>query len=293
MKHFLKYYLIPYTLYLIPCSLFLSACDKVENPYLPETTGGGDTSTVKVRKVLIEEFTGHQCGNCPPAAQTIHTLQINPQYEGKIIAVTIHSGSWAQVTPPLYTADFHCNEGDAYFTDFEVAYNPVGMVNRKDHPANDHLKDVGEWGGLVSSILAVAPDADIQIINTYYSGPRQLSTSVRCKFLNALNGTYKIVLLLTEDSIVSPQKDYTLPSPSNDTNYVHRHLLRGGITSSYGDTLVSGNISSGDTVVRTFNYTLPVNFNNTAPDPSHCYVVAYIYDAATYEIIQVEEKKIN
>lgn len=285
-----------YFLFGLIIAVTIASCDKVKMPYIKTTTGGGDTSApeIKVRKLLIEEFTGHTCGNCPPAAQTIHTLQTNPQYEGKIIAVTIHSGGWAQVAPPLYTADFHSDEGDTYYIDFEVPYNPVGMVNRIDYPSNTHMKDVGEWGSLVSSILAAAPDADIKINNSYDSGTRQLNTSVRCEFLNALNGTYKIVLLLTEDSIVSPQKDYTLPSPSNDTNYVHRHLLRDGITSSYGDTLIAGVISAGDTVVTPpFNYTLPLNFNNTTPNPDQCYVVAYIYDAATYEIIQAEEKKIK
>ena len=291
MKKIIRHCSLQVFFYGLIVSLGFSSCDKVKNPYIKGNTGTIDTTGTKVRKLLLEEFTGHKCGACPPGAQTIQ--QLKTQYPDKIISIAIHAGFFASVSSPLYTNDFHSNEGDDYNNDFGVSSNPVGMVNRKDYPINDQLKDVGEWGSLAGSILSVSPDADIKITNSYNSSSRQLTAVVHSEFLNPLNGTYKLVVLLTEDSIISPQKDYALPSPSNDTNYVHRHMLRDGITSSYGDVLISGVVSAGDTAVKTYSYPLPVNFNNTTPNPDHCYVTAYIYDAATYEVIQAEEKKIK
>lgn len=278
----------------VEASIMLSSCEKIKNPYLPATTTGGDTADIKVRKLLMEEFTGHKCGTCPPGAQTINTLI--GQHGEKMIAVAIHAGFYATVGTAPYTADFQCNEGDDYYNFFGVSVNPIGMVNRRNYP-NSHLKNVSEWGGVIDTVLAVAPDADLKITNTYNSSTRVLNSSVRCEFLKPLNGTYKIVLLLTEDSIVAPQKDYNA-TPQDVLNYVHRHMLRDGITTSWGDPLVSGTIAAGDTVVKTFNYTLPANFNGIVPDENHCHVVAYIYDAdplspAYYEVMQAEEEKIK
>ena len=71
---------------------------------------------------------------------------------------------------------------------------------------------------------------------------------------------------------------------------MHRHVLRDGITSTiWGDALTI----AGDTAVNAYNYTLPPTFKGLAPNENLCYVVAYIYDAATYEVIQAEEKKIK
>ena len=269
--------------------LCFSSCDKVKTPYIKGITGGTDT-TVKVRKLLMEEFTGHKCGSCPPGAQTIQTLQ--NQYGDKLIAVSIHAGFYATVTPPIYTEDFQCNEGDDYNTFFGISANPIGMVNRKGYPSS-HLKAIGEWSGLVSSILALPPDASIRITNNYNATSRVLNSTVRCEFLNALNGTYKIMLILTEDSIISPQKDYA-QTPTDVLNYVHRHMLRDAISStSWGDTLKSGLIAAGDTVIKSYIYNLPANFNGIVPDVNHCHVVAYIYNASNYEVIQAEEKKMK
>ena len=276
-------------LYTCIVAVVVSSCDKVKQPYIKGSTGTVDTSEKKVRKILLEEFTGHTCTNCPPAAVTIHTLQ--DQHPGRIIAIAIHSGGFAFPSAPTYTANFQSTTGDNYATTFNIDHNPVGLINRKGYP-NSIMKEVGQWSGIIEdSLLPLPPDADLKITNTYNSSTRILNGSVTCKFLTSMNGTYKIVLLITEDSIVNAQK---FPGNIDSLNYVHRHVLRGAISSTdFGDVLKTGLIAAGDSGIKTFNYTLPPSFNNTIPDESHCYVVAYIYDAVTYEIIQAEEKKIK
>jgi hypothetical protein len=278
MKTLFLYSLIPFILF--------SSCDKVKHPYVTTSSSGGGPAA-KVRKVLVEEFTGHLCANCPPGAQTILTIQ--NKYPDRVIAMAIHSGFYAGVSSAPYTADFHCTQGDDYFNFFGVSSNPIGMVNRRDYP-NNILKNVGQWAGIVDSLMPVAPDADLKITNSYNSSTRVLNGSVICKFLNPLNGTYKIVLLVTEDSIVAAQKDGS-QTPPDILNYVHRHMLRDGITTSWGDTLKTGLIAAGDSVVKTFNYTLPATFNSIAPNENYCRVVAFVYNAANYEVMQAEEKK--
>ena len=287
MKRFLKY-----TLYLILYTLFFSSCEKIDNPYLPAPTGGGDTTVaVKVRKLLIEDFTGHKCGNCPGAATTIQTIK--GIHGDKVISIALHTNFYAEpdLPPSPYTYDFRTSAGDEYDLFFQPFGWPAGMINRRHYPGN-HWKNLSNWATIVDTLVAIPPDAYMEITNAYNSSTRQLNTSIRSEFLNPLNGTYKLIVLLTEDSIIKPQKFYV---PAVDSlTYVHRHVLRDCLTAiNFGDALISGTIAAGDTAVKTYNYTLPADFKGLAPNENHCAVVAYIYDAATYEVIQAEEKKIK
>jgi hypothetical protein len=289
MKRFLKL-----TLYLIAYVLCFSSCDKVKDPY--NATGGGDTTTVvKVRKVLLEDYTGHKCGNCPDAAVTAQTIKST--YGERLVIMAVHAGFFANVGAVPFNYNFKTTPGTDYDNFFGngAAGNPNGLINRVDYPASTHIKNYGNWGTIVATLMAKAPDAYIEISNNYNSGTRVLNTTVNTEFLNMLTGTYKLVVLLTEDSIVKPQKFYV---PAKDSlTYVHHHVLRDAISStSWGDVIATGSVAAGDTVVNTFIYTLPATFPTTsgiAPNENKCYVVAFVYDATTYEVIQVEEKKIK
>src|SRR5688572_579237 len=105
------------------------ACDKVSPPY-KETVAAATGS----RKVLVEDYTGHKCGNCPRASTTIYDLKAT--YGDNLIIMAIHAGQFATTLPagaPYYTYDFRTPEGNELDTDFGIstAGNPNGMVNRR------------------------------------------------------------------------------------------------------------------------------------------------------------------
>lgn len=286
-----------YFLFSLLSAAVLFSCDKVEDPY-NVTTGGGDTTVTKVRKVLLEDYTGHKCGNCPEAALTAHTIKAT--WGERLVVIGVHSGFFAKPLAAPYDYDFRTVPGTDYdlFFGNGVAGNPNGLVNRMDYPTSTHIKSHSNWGTIVDGLMAEEPEAYIEISNSYNTSTRVLNTTVHTEFLKLLTGDYKLIVLLTEDNIVKPQLDYSKPSgQQNVLDYVHHHALRAAISSSsWGDMIATGGVAAGDTVVNTFSYTLPATFpatNGIAPDPDHCYVVAFIYDAATYEVIQVEEKKIK
>ena len=276
----------------------LSSCDKVNDPYCA-TAPTIDTTVTKVRKVLLEDYTGHKCGNCPPAAVTAQTIKST--YGDRLVIMSVHAGFYATPLAAPYTYDFRTVPGTDYDNFFGngAAGNPNGMVNRIGYPTTTQVKSISTWGTLVDGLMAIAPDAYIKITNNYNSSTRVLNTTINTEFLNMMSGSYKLVVLLTEDSIVQPQLDYAQPTgQQNVLNYVHHHVLRAGISStSWGDVIAPTGAAAGDTMVNTFTYTLPATFPATAggiaPKEDDCYVVAYIYDVVTYEVIQVEEKKIK
>ena len=90
------------------------------------------------------------------------------------------------------------------------------------------------------------------------------------------------MLPLTEDYIINWQKNDTI----NDENYEHNHVLRDIITPAFGDSI--GTFSANEIKSYTFSYQL-----NSDWVRSNCNIVAYVLNATTQEIIQVEEINLN
>lgn len=289
--------------------IFFYSCDYVDNPVPTTNVNIVDTATcpapvfpiltTHTKKILIEDFTGQTCPNCPNAARKLYKLDTaNP---GKVIGLGIHVGDFAKPNPVYYpaspgsfTSDFRTSVGDVY-NDFFKPYGiglPQGMFNRKDYDATNltHLKFYSNWESYFSGIKNETPDVDLQIINDYDPATKKICCAVKTTFINNLSGNYKLTVLITQDSIVGWQDDLGTKKP----DYVHRHVLRDAITPSgaWGETLVNGSATAGTSNVKRFAYVIPAQYNSIPCEVKHCHIVAFIYNTATYEVIQSEEAKV-
>jgi len=278
------------------------SCDYVSNPNEDLSSGGsGDDSTVHVRRVLVEDYTGHKCTACPQAAIAAENLQ--DTYGDKVVVVGVHAGFFATITPQsgaptgAYAVDYRTAAGTIYDspTYFGISNvgNPNGMINRKDYTGAGiaHVKAYTTWATEVASILALEPVADITITNTYNSSTRSLSTNVASEFLSdtITSGTYKLIVMLTQDSII----DWQLDAGAHIPDYVHQHVLRDNLNGTWGEDLVSGTYAAHQQVTKNYTYTLPATYlTGSVCVPEHCHVVAFIYNAATYEVLQAAEAKV-
>jgi len=272
-----------------------NACDKIEGPYKEEVTSfpidTTDTATSGeeplVRRVLLEDYTGFKCGNCPDAATKAKDLQA--LYQEKLIVLSIHAGFFANPSSQgPYTYDFRTQAGndlDVFFG-ISAAGNPNGMVNRAGYPSLNHIIAPNSWADSVQQMLARTVEATIKITNTFDTTSKSLNTIIKTTFINSQSSFYKLAVYLAEDSIVNYQKDYT-KTPSDIPNFVHRHVLRGAINSTWGDLLNSDAIAANSSISKSYSFTV-----NTSYKPKQCSVVAILYNSATYEVLQVNEKKI-
>jgi thiol-disulfide isomerase/thioredoxin len=278
LKHMKK--LLTLSAALLIVALF-NSCDKVSPPYKnPIVVPAGE------RNVLVEDFTGHKCGFCPRATRAAYDLK--QTYGDRMIVLSIHAGFFASTNIPPFTYDFKCAESIALDTDFGIslAGNPNGMVNRKKINGS-FIIPYTSWGAEVANVLNSTAPLPVRIgINAEYdTTSRQLDTEVQLDFASDLLGTHKLSVYLVEDSIVKWQKDYDA-TPNDNPNYVHREVLRGSMNGTYGDVI--SNTTAGETVVRNYSTTL----NNTW-DAKHMSLVVFLYNDATKEIIQVEQKHLE
>lgn len=285
----MKRIVLPITpLFLLALAMTIVSCDHVKDardPSAPKVEGN--------RKVLIEDYTGHKCGNCPAAADTL--TYIKGKYPGKIVPVAIHAGFFATTTPGTYPTDLRNPVSTAYDTQFGIslAGNPNGLVNRGNYGAGNFIKAYTTWEGDAYQMLSSSAKFGLKIRNTFNATSNSLNTSVVLTSLGYNTGMYKLVVLLTEDSIIGEQLDYRKPSGSQlIANYRFDHVLRDAINSTWGDAVFASGAIPNDSVVKTYNYNVSTNFR-----ARKCHVVAYIYDAGSssptyYEVLQAEEEKV-
>ena len=269
--------------------LFVMACDKINGPYNDVEVAPPDTNTqVRLRKVLIEDFTGHKCPNCPRAAEAIKALQL--LRPGRIISIGEHvTSQFAAPGSGIYNIDFRTPVGNSNDSLFKVSALelPSGMVNRLLVNGERRI-EYTKWGQYADSLLNLPALAYITIDNAYDNVNRTVSCTLKSDFLSdTLTGTYKLVVYLVEDSIVHAQKDNLIPSPSNDSNYVHQHVLRTSINGTFGVVLNSGPVNSTSTFTKNYTKVLSANWKE-----KHCKVIAFIYNDATKEILQAEEREV-
>ncbi|MDX2173594.1 MAG: Omp28 family outer membrane lipoprotein [Bacteroidota bacterium] len=267
-------------------SISIVSCDKVSH--------AAQTSEVKpnTRNILLEDYTGHQCGNCPNAARVAEQLQA--KYGDKLIVIAVHAGFFTRLNTEFVTS-YTCqagNDWDASTGGFGVsaAGNPNGMVNRKNYADNGLIQKETKWATTVSLASSDIEFCDLFLTTSYDALTRKLNTSVKTKFRRSYPNNTKLCVVFTEDSVIGPQKDYSLaPNPDVIHDYEFMHMLRGSINGSWGETLKNAPIKYQDSVTLSYpNFALEPKFKD-----KNVSVIAFVYDATTREVLQVEKAKIK
>ena len=221
------------------------------------------------RAVLIEDFTGQRCPNCPNATEIIE--QLIAQYgEENIIPVAFHCQPLGIVGTAQF-AGLMNTESEAYGKALGVEVQPQGLVNR----VGGLMKETDWTAAVVSEIQKKAP---LNITVTASHNTATDSLYVKCDITALYDLNARLQLWLLQDSIVARQA--TLTSGYIDT-YVHNHIFRRSINDFNGTPFQLANGKS-----QLFTHTVFVNnddmhkTNPYNPDyvPEHLSVVAIVED---------------
>jgi hypothetical protein len=307
-----------------------SSCDRVtnKNPNTTSTTldwslyPGGDSLTYvqanlwpsftpnanTLRNVLIEDFTGHQCVNCPDATANMEQLiATNPS---RIYGVAIHAGSTGMTSFQEVDADFpnhlYCDEGLEIGTFFgslagsTFIGNPAFCVNRVK--ANDQFtSNAGSAiANKTNNCLSSALRVNIQAGTNYFASTRGLFLHTEIDKLDqSITNDLGLVVYVIEDSLIGPQivkiEDDPDGSPSDPNvadgthnNYVHRDIMRGCIDGrAFGRTLGTADLNANGKYYVNYSYRIPDEL-----EVENMHLVIYVYDKVTKEIYQTIKHEI-
>jgi hypothetical protein len=283
--------------------LIFAACDKVKNPnqnpnavtncVLSAPVVKTNSLTSGFRKILLEDYTGHTCGNCPRAAEDAETIIGN--LKDSVVVMAIHAGTqFAPPSPPDYVDDFRTDPGTAWDSNFGIsaAGLPKGMVNRAITP---YPQSRANWPSLAAQNLHMAQKAQLDITTYFDVAHLLLNVDVKTTFKTAVTGgNVNLCLIITEDSIIGHQKDYSPPTGSNVINgderpdYVFNHMVRGSLNGAWGDVIKAAPVAVNDTITKKY-----ICNTITCTRTDKVNLVVFVYNDATKEILQVEKIKLK
>lgn len=242
--HTSKYYL------LVACTVILFSCEenkRVIEPFVPE----GD------RIILLEEFTGKGCTNCPKGSREIENLLT--LFPENLVVVSIHAGFFANPQFfPIGQFDLRTDEGELLFDYLgpNSGY-PAGVVNRV--AVNGELQlSANAWASAITQQVQQQPAVELGLVKEYNPDTRELTVTVNGIGKASLSGDIRLSVMLTESGIVDAQDDQEAGGIVQD--YVHKHVLRDMLTPATG-AMILNSIFSGTTFTRTFTTTLDSGWN--------------------------------
>lgn len=240
----------------------------------------------QTRGVLIEEFTGRLCVNCPYghiiANGIVHD---NP---GKAWAVNIHGGGFAPTSYP----NFNMSHAQSIINAFGVTGYPQGVVNR----STSYALSRGEWTVEANEQMGQLAECNVggQIVINKKTRMATLSLEVYYTSNSAANMNYLTVMML-QDSILGGQSGGSdNPYQMLDGQYVHMHVLRDIVTPLWGDVVMP--TIAGTLVTKTYSYKIPEVIsspNGVAVDIDNINFLAFITEkqdgTPTRPILNVNE----
>jgi hypothetical protein len=262
---------------IVPTVLFLGAC-KEEPVVIPPLKVGE-------QKVLVEEFTGVKCVNCPDGAAEIENLKV--KYKENLIPVSIHAGFFAKKLPES-KIDFKISQGVNILGLLgEPEGYPAVVINRKALGDNGKLVVIGQskWAGLIANELNQEPKVLLDVQNTYDAQTRELQVVVNISANQDINVPKRLSIMVAENNIEDAQ---IVPSKGTITNYKHNHVLRDMLT-NFDGLEITESLNRGTTLQKKFTYKIPSNFK--AKD---CEIIAFLHKVeGGKEVFQATSKKVQ
>lgn len=215
------------------------------------------------RAILIEDFTGQRCINCPTGTEIINGI-VDTYGEDNVIAVGIHSGPLG-FAGNSKTVGLMTDTGNEYYTRWDKE-NKMGqpwvIFNRKTSPDSHY----NNWAAMVSTIISEKANLSVKIANAYDAATRTLTTTVGADGVNGtVNG--KLQVWIVEDGVKALQM---MPDGKSNKEYIHNHVFRAAVNGTWGEDVT---VKEGETTTKQYSYVLPEAWN-----ADNIAIVAFVYN---------------
>ncbi|MDE7375625.1 MAG: Omp28 family outer membrane lipoprotein [Muribaculaceae bacterium] len=212
------------------------------------------------RVVLLEEFTGQKCVNCPDAHRVIESLE--EKYGDNLIVVSIHGGGDAfSYSEDKVSFGLRNEQGQAYCDAYGIAALPAGVVNR-----TSGVQTHDKWETAIRSELARPSNVELEVASDLNADGTAADITVTVTPHANISGRLQVWAI--ESGIVARQ----LSTSGSIPDYVHNNVFRAAVNGSDGESLAL--------TIRepqTLTYTLDIKDKWT---PANMQIVAFVYTPA-------------
>jgi hypothetical protein len=260
--------------------LLTGACNEIP-PKIPEfVPPSGD------RKVLIEEFSGVQCPNCPAGAAQVENLIA--LYGDRIVAVTMHSHLTGILSAPFQDSkyDFRTESADQIVSFLNLQGIPSATIDRVMFEGENELAlSPTKWASKVEEALSKDAPVGIALNVQFDSLSRSLSAEVSVLAQENINGDIRIHMGLVESGLIDKQID----GSELLENYEHNHILRTYLTDPKGDN-IKNTLEEREQWSKIYSFDLPAQEKGWWA-AENMYVFAFVSNITSNSIavLQAEE----
>ena len=245
----------------------------------------------KYRRVLLEEYTGMHCSNCPAGHKEANT--IHSYYPEDCFLLNIHAGNLAM--PAGGEVDLRSAYGDALATQAGVTGIPSASVSRHLFPgqASMAIVDRAVWLENVEELLGMETYVNIGAEASIDWQSRELEVRVQLYYTGdspVAENHIHVALLQNNVEGVQDGSEANPDQVLENGNYLHQHVLRDLLTGLEGDAV--GAEAAGTLVQRTYSKILPESLNRLPMDIMDLQVIAFVSEAEG-EVMDVCEAPIT
>lgn len=226
-----------------------------------DTTYLSTPETPEPRRVLVEEFTGVQCTNCPDAATILEQVQsANPGRE--ILIIGLHGGAQtdpiAGISKDTLKSSLALNLVTSYFA--ENPPKPAAAIDRVLRSGAYFDISRTLWSNYISDRLAQPTPVNLYVTSSYNPADSEAIVNVKACYTDNVTKKQSLSVFLTEDNIIDAQ-EYTTYI---DTFYHHNHVFRDMLTPINGSSVLDSIATKekGRVFEKTIIYKLPTNILN-------------------------------
>ena len=238
------------------------------------------TSARQDRIVMVEEFTGASCVNCPAGHATLKAIE--SANVNRVISYGLHFGPLAE---PVHSdgPKFIIPEADQISTFFGVSAMPNALIDRIK-PSGTYVFGRTAWSTTVNNRLSVPAKANIKTSVAFNQSLNKYVLSLEIELLDEISDNLSYTIALVENNIVAPQ----LSGSNIIENYNHAMVARKFITSALGNSLPKPSGITSYLPGRTYKKEIPLDLDSKWKI-ENLHIISFVANEASREILQANE----
>lgn len=230
-------------------TMALVSCDSVSEP-----DRFVEAEIVPQRALLIEEFTGQRCTNCPDGHAIIKDILAT--LGDSVVPVSIHPTS---IYADNSILGLKTETGEEYYKAAGSPALPTAVINMQTAPLQ-----LSEWGAAINRLIMNPTPFTVKAEQTLSDDGKTLDIKVAYSSGEDFNG--KLLVWVLENHVQRMQIDHGTTIPLYD----HMHVFRQAVNGTWGqDVTLKANTPEYD------SYSVAIDPFWVAPN---VYVVAFLYN---------------
>lgn len=212
------------------------------------------------RNLLIMEFTGNNCINCPLGAAAVEKIK-EDEGPDKVISIGVHPEGNINTRPmisnypkPGSLQNFTCELSTEIFKYYDSPNGfPTAIFNGLKSTMSS---DYGNWPTEASKALEMTSYVMLEANCDYNDSDRNLTVDYKVTFSDDINESLSVAVWIVENNIPGTQM---MPGGKKNEDYIHNHVLRGSLNGTWGEN-IGRSFTSTSEVNGTASMTIPDNW---------------------------------